>query len=426
MNLNPIHRRSALKQLGLSTLSLPILSQTSSLFAESEKKSGPKQRLIVMFSPNGTIPDQFWPDETGEDFEHKTILKPLEPFHDKMLVLKNLHNKVRGDGDNHMRGMSCLLTGIELFPGNVMGGGNTPSGWPKGISIDREICKHLQSKEGTRTRFGALHFGVGVQDTADPWTRMSYDGPNQPVTPLADPYDAYRKLYGNVREKKQVRSVLEDLKGDLNKVANQLLESDRKLLIEHSRLVERMDKEYESGTSLSNLAAKPPSLPEGLQNQNDSLPQLGRLQIDMMVNSFVNDFARVATLQFTKSVGQAKMNWLEIDDAHHTLSHEPDKNKDAYDKLVRINTWFAEELAYLLKKLEGTPEPGQKGSMLDHTLVIWTNELGKGNSHTLNNIPFVLAGNGFGFRNIFIRFIKFSNYFFCFFCSNLFRDKIYF
>ena len=398
MNLNPIHRRSALKQLGLSTLSLPILSQTSSLFAESEKKSAPKQRLIVMFSPNGTIPDQFWPDKTGEDFEHKTILKPLEPFHDKMLVLKNLHNKVRGDGDNHMRGMSCLLTGIELFPGNVMGGGNTPSGWPKGISIDREICKHLQSEEDTRTRFGALHFGVGVQDTADPWTRMSYDGPNQPVTPLADPYDAYRKLYGNVREKKQVRSVLDDLKGDLNKVANQLPESDRKLLIEHTKLVERMDKEYESGTSLSNLVAKPPELPEGLRNQNDSLPQLGRLQIDMMVNSFVNDFARVATLQYTKSVGQAKMNWLEIDDKHHTLSHEPDKNKDAYDKLVRINTWFAEELAYLLKKLESTPEPGQKGSMLDHTLVIWTNELGKGNSHTLNNIPFVLAGNGFGFR----------------------------
>ena len=118
----------------------------------------------------------------------------------------------------------------------------------------------------------------------------------------------------------------------------------------------------------------------------------------MLVNSFVNDFARVATLQYTKSVGQAKMNWLDIDDAHHTLSHEPDKNKDAYDKLVRINTWFAEELAYLLKKLETTPEPGQNGSMLAHTLVLWTNELGKGNSHTLNNIPFVLAGNGFGFR----------------------------
>ena len=398
MNLDSIHRRSVLKKLGLTSLSLPILSQSANLFSEKAKKTAPKQRLIVMFSPNGTIPGQFWPEKMGEDFEHKTILKPLEPFHDKMLILRDLHNRVRGDGDNHMRGMSCLLTGIELFPGNVMGGGNTPSGWPKGISIDREICDFFQSKEETRTRFGALHFGVGVQDTADPWTRMSYHGPNKPVTPLADPYDAYQKIYGNVRDKKKVRAILDDLNTDLNKIAKRLPESDRRLLIEHSKLVERMDKEYASGNSLSKLRAKPPELPEGIRNLNENIPELGRLQIDLLVNSFVNDFARVATLQYTKSVGQAKMKWLDIEDAHHTLSHEPDKNKDAYEKLVRINTWFAEELAYLLKKLDSTPEPGQSGSMLDHTLVIWTNELGKGNSHTLDHIPFVLAGNGFGFR----------------------------
>ena len=398
MNLDSIHRRSVLKKLGLTSLSLPILSQSANLFSEKAKKAAPKQRLIVMFSPNGTIPGQFWPEKMGEDFEHKTILKPLEPFHDKMLILRDLHNRVRGDGDNHMRGMSCLLTGIELFPGNVMGGGNTPSGWPKGISIDREICDFFQSKAETRTRFGALHFGVGVQDTADPWTRMSYHGPNKPVTPLADPYDAYQKIYGNVRDKKKVRAILDDLNTDLNKIAKRLPESDRRLLIEHSKLVERMDKEYASGNSLSKLRAKPPELPEGIRNLNENIPELGRLQIDLLVNSFVNDFARVATLQYTKSVGQAKMKWLDIEDAHHTLSHEPDKNKDAYEKLVRINTWFAEELAYLLKKLDSTPEPGQSGSMLDHTLVIWTNELGKGNSHTLDHIPFVLAGNGFGFR----------------------------
>ena len=87
---------------------------------------------------------------------------------------------------------------------------------------------------------------------------MSYDGPNQPVTPLADPYDAYRKLYGNIREKKQVRSVLDDLRGDLNKVANQLPESDRKLLIEHTQLVERMDKEYESGNFSYQFTRPPP------------------------------------------------------------------------------------------------------------------------------------------------------------------------
>ncbi len=36
--------------------------------------------------------------------------------------------------------------------------------------------------------------------------------------------------------------------------------------------------------------------------------------------------------------------------------------------------------------------------MLDHTTVVWTNELGKGNSHTRNDIPFVMVGGGLGFK----------------------------
>ena len=36
--------------------------------------------------------------------------------------------------------------------------------------------------------------------------------------------------------------------------------------------------------------------------------------------------------------------------------------------------------------------------MLDNTLLVWTNELGKGNTHTLDNIPFVLVGGGAGFK----------------------------
>jgi hypothetical protein len=55
-------------------------------------------------------------------------------------------------------------------------------------------------------------------------------------------------------------------------------------------------------------------------------------------------------------------------------------------------------LAYLAQRLAETPEPGGGGSLLDNTLIVWTNELGKGNSHTLDNIPFVLVGGGLGFR----------------------------
>jgi hypothetical protein len=108
---------------------------------------------------------------------------------------------------------------------------------------------------------------------------------------------------------------------------------------------------------------------------------------------------RVATMQYTNSVGQARMRWLDIHDDHHHLSHQPDENLDAQEKLVKINIWLAEQVAYLARKLDSTPEPGGQGSMLDHTTIVWTNELGKGNSHTLDNIPFVLIGGGLGFKS---------------------------
>ena len=86
------------------------------------------------------------------------------------------------------------------------------------------------------------------------------------------------------------------------------------------------------------------------------------MQIELMVNSFVNDFARVGTLQYTNAVGGAKMRWLDIDEGHHSLSHEPDSNSKAQESLTKINHWFCEQLAFLAKRLAETPEPGQPGS----------------------------------------------------------------
>src|SRR5262245_64784193 len=115
--MNAIHRRQFIKRLGLSAASLPFLVGLPSLGLAAPAR--PRQRLIIMFSPNGTIPTAYWPDEIGSDFKLKEILSPLEPFKDRMLILRGVSNKVRGDGDNHMRGMSCLLTCIELFHVNI-------------------------------------------------------------------------------------------------------------------------------------------------------------------------------------------------------------------------------------------------------------------------------------------------------------------
>ncbi len=388
-------RREFVRRLGLGAAALPFVWNLPSLgFANTQAR---KKRLVVVFSPNGVVPTKFWPDEEGENFTLKDIVTPLEPFRDRTLFLHGVCDKVRGDGDNHMRGMGCLLTGIELFPGNIQGGSDTPAGWASGLSIDQEIKNYLQSQPETRTRFGSLEFGVVVPDRADTWTRMVYGGPNKPIAPIDDPYQMFAKLYGQMKDQESLKSILDDVQEDLQKLSSVVSAEDRRLLEEHATFVREMEQELKS-SSTSDVGHAVPELEPGVKDENDNIPTICKMQIELMVNSFTADFARLATLQITNSVGQPRMKWIGVEEGHHELSHEPDSNEEAQDKLTRINRWYCEQVAYLAQRLAETPEPGGQGSLLDNTLIIWTNELGKGNSHTLDNIPFVLVGNGLDFR----------------------------
>ena len=397
-DMNPIHRRRFLRDLGMSAAALPFLGGLPSLFGQEPATVRP-QRLVIMFSPNGTVQDKFWPDEAGTLTGFKSILAPLEPFRERTLLLKGIANKVRGDGDSHMRGMSCLLTGTELAPGNIQGGSDTPAGWASGISIDQEIKNFLQKRPETASRFGSLEFGVAVPGRADPWTRMVYGGANQPIAPIDDPQQMLGRLYGQMKDKESLVSVLDGVESDFRKITSKLSPEDKMLLEQHLNLVREVATELQKQSSEPGLDHPVPDLDPEIELVNDNTPAISRMQIDLVVNSLANNMARVATLQYMRSVGQARMKWLGIEEGHHGLSHEPDTDQGAQDKLEKINTWFCGELAYLAKRLADTPEPGGVGgNMLDNTLLVWTNELGKGNSHTLNDIPVVLVGGGCGFK----------------------------
>ena len=190
-------RRNILKRLGIAPTALPFLSNLPSMAAEANAAQSKKQRLVIVFTPDGVVKDNFWPKSpvlfssdrtTSQQNALPPILTPFESIQDKLLLVKGVHNQIRGDGDGHMRGIGCLLTGIELFPGNIQGGSHTPAGWASGKSIDQEIAEHLQADAATATRFRSLEFGVLVPNKADTWTRMVYAGPNKPLAPIDDPY----------------------------------------------------------------------------------------------------------------------------------------------------------------------------------------------------------------------------------------------
>ena len=397
-----LSRRDLLRRLGVGSAVLPFLGNLPSLALANA--DGPKKRLVIVFSPDGVVKKNFWPTIPGPFLspgpvrvpaELPPCLAPLEPFRDRLLTLKGVHNKVKGDGDLHMRGMGCLLTGIELLPGNIQGGGDTPAGWSSGISIDQEIRNHLQSRPETATRFGSLEFGVLVPNRADTWSRMVYTGGNKPVAPIDDPYQMFEKLYGQMKDRESMKSVLDELQEDLAKVAASLPPEDRRILDEHTALVRHFEKELCSHQATVSHAV--PLLEQGIVEHNDQMPKISRMQIELVVSSLAADFTRVATLQYTQSVGSARFKWLGIEEGQHELSHEPNTNDAAQDKLTKINAWYAGEIAHLAKRLAETQEPGGDGSLLDHTTILWTNELGEGNSHSHADIPWVMVGDGLGF-----------------------------
>src|SRR5262249_55221228 len=160
-----------------------------------------------------------------------------------------------------------------------------------------------------------------------------YSAPNKPVTPIDDPYQMFNKLYGKVKDREALASVLDAVVGDLKKVGSTVSAEDRRLLDEHATFVREMEKELKADAE-AKAGHKSPEIEPGVRQHNDNLPKICKMQVELMVNSFMADFSRLATFQITNSVGGARMKWLGITEGHHAISHEPDSNADAVDKLT--------------------------------------------------------------------------------------------
>ena len=77
-----LSRRAFLKRGSAAALALSPFIPTLNLEAQ---ESGVPKRIIFFNTFNGTIPNEFFPDDAGRDFQLKQILDPLQEFRDQML-----------------------------------------------------------------------------------------------------------------------------------------------------------------------------------------------------------------------------------------------------------------------------------------------------------------------------------------------------
>ncbi|HVR20944.1 MAG TPA: DUF1552 domain-containing protein, partial [Polyangiaceae bacterium] len=235
----------------------------------------------------------------------------------------------------------------------------------------------------------------------EPLRVISYRGPNQPNTAVDNPFQMYGRIFANAdlsetelaRKIAERRSVLDFLKDDLGRLQARVSSEDRARLEAHLAGVRSIEQRLDG----SAVACTPLEMPATFDTRAmDNYPTVGKLQMDLMLLAHTCGMTRVSTFMWANADSWQYYPWIGVNEEHHELSHAGDDDTAANEKLVTINRWHAEQIAYLLDAL-ATRREVDGSFMLDNTLLLWGNEIGAGNSHTYKNIPWVLAGGAGGF-----------------------------
>ena len=395
--------------MGLGASLLPFVPVLDAHAASSP----PPKRVVFFFSSNGTIHESWLPKMAAGKLELSPILSPLESLKAKVLVIDGLSHKVileKSNRSGHSAGMNTALTGRN---NRIVDPSHPLQSMATGISLDQYLADSL----GASTKLRSIQCGVQVEPYVTALAALSYRGARQPILPENSPYRVFDRLFREVpepgapdRESLADRQrVLEAVSKQLEALKGRLPASDRIKMDAHLEAVRALDHSLTTGAGVtSERACRRPDLGPPLDVwKNDDIPAIARLQMDLVAMALACDLTRVATIQFGNAGASHRFTWLGrefvTDPAlpatcqargFHALAHrEADPVSRA--KLVAINTWYARQFAYLLEKLASIPEAG--GSVLDHTAVVWLNELGEGGTHGHQRTPWVIGGSAGGF-----------------------------
>lgn len=398
------YRRRFLQGAGGLSLALPLLNMhaTRATAAPGYSEDGFPLRLILFFNPNGVWPATWWPTAGGggeTDFELAASMAPMEPYKDKLTILDglNMTSADAGPGEPHQNGMGALWTGMPLQDGDMVGGDGSLAGWGDGISVDQEIANTL----GAEQLFSSLEFGVRASafGGGEVRSRMIYSGPAAPLSPDDDPFSAWDRIFSDLNlspsEMAELRakrlSILDVVEGQFSALESRAGAEDRQRLQQHADLVRDLEDRLQNEPVLGEACVVPGVPPGTNPDDANTMDAISRQQIDLMVMSLACDVTRVASLQYSNGRNHTQFPWISSMTDGHELSHAGDGLTTQWAEWSNREEWYCEEFAYLLGRLAAIPEGD--GTMLDNTLIVWGNELAKGNTHSHYRMPFVMAGS---------------------------------
>lgn len=376
----PLPRRTVLKA-GAATLALPALDAMLPVGLRAEVKAQSPARMVLLHRGLGTYHPYLVPEKAGKDYDAPRYLKHLEAHRERFTMFS---------GVSHLGYPNSHTTSAATFTG--VG----PEGVARGddirntVSLDQVAAEQVGS--ATRVRSLTLNSMGGAASLS--WNRKGV-----PVPRDGSRASIYKRLFidGTAteieRETKRLahgHSILDDMRGQLKSLRGQLgaLDRDRMDLMETSiREAEFLLKQEEAW-----IAKPKPRVEEPAANFSDKAGTWVDSQnrwYGLIRLALQTDSTRVIVFGIGEHNNQG-VPGLEI--GHHDASHHC-KDPTKIEQFARYEEKDYQNFAGFLDQLTEAREPG--GTLLDHTQVFLTSNLGDASAHASNNLPTFLAGGGF-------------------------------
>lgn len=394
-----LSRRRLLRGVG-AALALPTLEAMldGSGLAFADGTPVPR-RFITWFFGNGVIRSKWKPAQVGTTYTPSEQLAPLAAVRDYVSVISGFNVKtpnLRG----HHNGAAALLSGAPMIPLDPGGAGYNSKFGLK--SIDQVAADAIA---GTTT-LKSLQLAVSKRYTrgeGPTLANMSHRGPDQPMPQETNPARLFNTLFAGFTPRDPLdpraamrANVLDAVSEDARQLQSKLGAADKQRLEAHLTGISELRTRVLALPPVFTSSCVKPATPTQTNtdvNGVEPIEEVSTLMSDLLAMAFACDLSRVASFQFSGSVGGHCFKALspnEPRDSEHSITHEATQQ----DKVNQAVIFTMRNFAYTLGALKRTVE-GQ-GNLLDNTVVLCTSDVAEGLDHSITDYPVLLAGKGGG------------------------------
>ncbi|XZE22223.1 DUF1552 domain-containing protein [Pirellulaceae bacterium SH449] len=382
--MSAIARRNFLKTTGV-LIGLPWLESIHS--ARAAESTGclsatSPRRFLGICNNLGLLPEEFFPKQSGRDYEPSRYLKLLQTHRDEFTVFSGVsHPNVDG---GHPSDISFLTAAPHP----------ASSSFRNSISLDQTIAEYV----GNQTRFPSLTLAVNSGNRSLSWT-----GTGVSIPPEESAAALFTQLFlqgsqaevnAQIRKLDTGRSILDAIADQTKDLQRRASSSDRNRLEQYFSSVRDLEsrmlaaREWE-GKEKPKVDREPPTDPTNPAQYMSKV----RLMYEIVKLAFQTDSTRSITLMLN-SVGTpvVEIPGKTISDGYHNLSHHG-KSEEKLAQLRTIDEEHMKLLNQLFSDLKSISEDGE--SLLDRSMILYGSNLGDANAHSTTNMPILFAGGGF-------------------------------